>query len=68
MTKFVRKGHQRHRAQARLHIFFGLVLGQSLEDFLKLRLENLIRVGNRNLEAFDPKIPGKRERIINAPA
>ena len=52
MAELVRERHQRHRAQTRLHVFLGLVLGQTGKNFLKLAFENGERLGDRNVQTI----------------
>ena len=65
MTELVREGHQSHRAQAGLHIFFRLVFRQAFEDFFELRFENFEGVGDRDFEKSNSQIFGERASVIN---
>src|SRR4029077_19042446 len=66
LTELVRERHQDHCAQARMHVFFRLVFGQAFENFLELGLENLKRVGDRNLDKFYAEVTGERPRVLDA--
>src|SRR5439155_14587191 len=66
VTELIRERHQGHCAQARLHVFFRLIFGQAFENFLELGLENLKRVGDRNLEKFYPEVTREPPRVLDA--
>src|SRR5262249_50133114 len=66
VTELVRERHQDHCAQAGLSVFLRLICGEGFENFLELSLENLKRVGDRNLEEFDPEVTYERTRVLNA--
>ena len=68
MSKFVGQRHQRHGAQTRLHVFFGLVFRQSGKDFLKLAFEDGERLGDRDVQQFDAEILDQLLRIVDAAA
>jgi len=68
MPEFIGERHQRHRAQTRLHIFFGLVFRQSGKHFLKLTFENGERFGDRDVQQFDPEISRELLRVVDAAA
>ena len=68
MTELVREGHQGHRAQAGLHIFFCFVFRQAFKDFFELRFEIPERIGDRNLKEFNSQIARQRSRVVDAPA
>src|SRR5206468_381171 len=56
MSKFVGERHQRHGAQTRLHVFFGLVFRQSGKDFLKLAFETGERLRDRDVQQFHSEV------------
>ena len=68
VAELVRERHQDHSAQARLHVFFRRVLGQTGEDFLELRLESGEGVRDRDLQTSDAEIARESERIVDAAA
>ena len=68
MAELVREPHQNHSPQARLHVFFRRVLGQTGKDFRELSLKRRESVRDRNLQAFDAEISGERERVVDAAA
>ena len=69
MTELVRERHQSHSAQARLHVFFGRVFGQTGKNFLELRFENAsnaLAIGIcRHLM---PRLRDEGERVVDAAA